>query len=148
MVDRNRNRIDDVVELREIAERALAEKDFFVRPPEDARAETERLEVPADAELGAAGRDLTGLPWSSIDNDDSEDLDQLEVAERLDAGVIRVRVAIADVDHFVPKGSAIDRAAGHNTTTVYTAAGVYPMLPRKLSEQMTSLLEAVTRVAW
>lgn len=147
MVDRNRNDIDDVVELRGIAERALAEKDFLVRPPDDARAEMERLEVPSEAELAAVARDLTDLPWSSIDNDDSKDLDQLEVAERLDAGVIRVRVAIADVDHFVQTGSAIDRAAGHNTTTVYTAAGVYPMLPRKLSEDVTSLLEGVTRLA-
>jgi VacB/RNase II family 3'-5' exoribonuclease len=147
MVDRNRNGIDDVVELRGIAERALAERDFLVRPPEDARAETERLKVPADAELAAIACDLSDLPWSSIDNDDSKDLDQLELSERLDGGVIRVRVAIADIDHFVPKGCALDRAAAHNTTTVYTAAGVYPMLPRKLSEDVTSLLEGVARLA-
>jgi VacB/RNase II family 3'-5' exoribonuclease len=147
MVDRNRNGIDDVVELRGIAERALAERDFLVRPPEDAKVEAERLKAPTDAELAGLARDLTDLPWSSIDNDDSKDLDQLELSERLDGGVVRVRVAIADVDHFVPKGCALDRAAVHNTTTVYTAAGVYPMLPRKLSEDVTSLLEDVTRLA-
>ena len=146
MIDRNRNGIDDAVELRAIAEKALVEKGFFVRAPDDARLETDRLRVPGDAELAASARDLTGLPWSSIDNDDSRDLDQLEVAERLPGGVIRVRVAIADVDHFVPKGCALDRAAAHNTTTVYTAAGVYPMLPRRLSEDVTSLLEGVTRL--
>lgn len=147
MVDRDQNGIDDAVELRGFAEQALSEKDFLVRPPDDARDETERLKVPSASELAAVARDLTDLPWSSIDNDDSKDLDQLELAERLSGGVIRVRVAIADVDHFVPKGSALDRAAAQNTTTVYTAAGVYPMLPRRLSEDVTSLLEGVVRLA-
>ena len=97
---------------------------------------------------GVSGvRDLRQLPWSSIDNRESRDLDQVEVAEQLANGAIRVRIGIADVDLLVPKGSAIDTHANHNTTSLYTGVVVFPMLPRELSEGMTSLLPDQDRFA-
>jgi len=87
-------------------------------------------------------RDLRGLPWSSIDNDTSRDLDQLEVASPLPGGATKVQVAIADVDAFVPQHSAIDQHAANATTTVYTGVRNFPMLPDALSTRATSLLEA------
>jgi exoribonuclease-2 len=96
---------------------------------------------------GGDVRDLRGLPWSSIDNDTSRDLDQIEVAERLPDGTTRVMVAIADVDAFVPKGSPIDQDAARQTTTVYTGVRNFSMLPEALSTGATSLLEAADKLA-
>ncbi len=86
-----------------------------------------------------ARRDMRTALWCSIDNDDSRDLDQLTVAEALPDGRIIVRVAIADVDGHVPQGSPIDDYAALNTTSVYTPAFVFPMLPLRLSTDLTSL---------
>lgn len=91
--------------------------------------------------------DLRNLLWCSIDNDDSRDLDQLTVAEELSRGETKVFVAIADVDALVAARSAIDRHAQHNTTSVYTAAHVFTMLPEKLSTDLTSLCESQDRAA-
>ena len=77
--------------------------------------------------------------WASIDNDDSLDLDQLTVADAMPGDQIKILVAIADVDSLVKNGSAIDEHAHHNTTSVYTAAEIFPMLPEKLSTDLTSL---------
>jgi exoribonuclease-2 len=82
---------------------------------------------------------MRNLLWSSIDNDDSRDLDQLTVAEAISPDKIKIRVAIADVDSSVKNGSAIDEHARHNTTSVYTAAEIFPMLPEKVSTDITSL---------
>ncbi len=92
-------------------------------------------------------RDLRSLLWCSIDNDDSRDIDQLSVAEPLDDQRIRVSVAIADVDSLVPKGGAIDGHARQNTTSVYTAAKLYSMLPERLSWDLTSLVDAEDRLS-
>jgi VacB/RNase II family 3'-5' exoribonuclease len=92
-------------------------------------------------------RDLRQLPWSSIDNDTSRDLDQLEVAETLPNGAIKVLVAIADVDAFVPADSPIDRFAADQTTTIYLGVRNFPMLPAALSTGATSLLEDADKLA-
>ena len=98
-------------------------------------------------EAGAAIQDLRTLPWCSIDNDDSLDLDQLTVCEALGKGRLRLRVAIADVDALVKKGSAIDAQARANTATVYTSARIFPMLPERLSTDLTSLNAGEDRMA-
>src|SRR3954451_6621048 len=99
------------------------------------------------AQAGNAVRDLRSLPWSSIDNDDSRDLDQLEVCAEDGPSRTRVLVAIADVDSLVAKESPIDQHAGTNTTSVYTPAVVFPMLPLELSTDRTSLNEGEDREA-
>ena len=121
-------------------ERGL-EPDF----PPAALDEAERLD--SSNELDGKVRDLRDLLWSSIDNDDTRDLDQLEVAERTDGEGIRLRIAIADVDSLVRRGSAIDDHARTNTTSVYTAARVFPMLPERLSTGLTSLHDGEDRLA-
>jgi len=92
-------------------------------------------------------RDLRGLLWASIDNDDSEDLDQLTVTEPLSGGAVKILVAIADVDAIVNKGTAIDGHARYNTTSVYTAAQIFSMLPEVLSTNLTSLRQDEERLA-
>jgi VacB/RNase II family 3'-5' exoribonuclease len=96
---------------------------------------------------GGALRDLRDLPWSSIDNDDSRDLDQLEVCVGDEHTAARVLIAIADVDALVPKDSPLDRHAALNTTSVYTPAIVFPMLPPQLSTDLTSLNQDQDRAA-
>ena len=95
----------------------------------------------------AAIHDLTALLWCSIDNDDSLDLDQLTACESLAQGAVRLWVAIADVDALVPQGSPIDEHALLNTTTVYTSARIFPMLPERLSTDLTSLNFGEDRLA-
>src|ERR1700681_1604569 len=92
-------------------------------------------------------RDLRNLLWSSIDNDTSKDLDQIEVAERLPNGDIKVMIGIADVDSFVAKDSPIDQHAERETTSVYAGVSIFPMLPNELSTGASSLLENSDRPA-
>src|SRR5499427_2315481 len=112
----------------------------------DSLAELDAIRGPAPID-GSGTRDLRDRLWVSIDNDDSRDLDQLTVAEALAGGAVKVFVAIADVDALVTKGTALDLHARTNTTSVYTAAEIFPMLPEKLSTDLTSLNEDVDRVA-
>src|SRR5712691_10852241 len=91
-------------------------------------------------------RDLRDLLWSSIDNDTSRDLDQIEVAERLPNGSIRILIGIADVDALVVKGTPIDLHAQSETTTVYTGFVNFSMLPEELSTGLTSLNENADRL--
>ena len=90
---------------------------------------------------------MRSLLWASIDNDDSRDLDQLTVAQPIGGGTVRILVAISEVDALVKKDSAIDGHAWTNTTSVYTPAGIFPMLPEKLSTDLTSLGEGEERLA-
>ena len=91
--------------------------------------------------------DLTALQWCSIDNDDSLDLDQLTLSEVLPNGSVRLWVAIADVDALVPRDTPIDHHASTNTTSVYTSARIFPMLPERLSTDLTSLNAHQDRLA-
>ena len=108
---------------------------------------TDRLTSSVTMPNTGAARDLRHLPWCSIDNDDSTDLDQLSVAQPGSAGTVKILVAIADVAQLVQRASAIDAHAAHNTTSVYTAAQVFPMLPERLSSDVTVLVAAHERAA-
>src|SRR5262249_40157143 len=101
----------------------------------------------AASEHGPQVRDLRSLLWCSIDNDDSRDLDQLSVAQPLADGAVRILVAIADVDASIAEGSPLDGHARANTTSVYTAAQVFPMFPERLSTDLTCLAEGQERLS-
>jgi VacB/RNase II family 3'-5' exoribonuclease len=133
-------------DLAEIARRAMRDRGLEPDFPPAALAEAERLS-PNLHDGDPAIRDLRDRLWSSIDNDDTRDLDQLEVAEALPGGAIRVQVAIADVEDLVRPGSAIDEHARKNTTSVYTAARIFAMLPERLSTGITSLNDGEDRLA-
>jgi exoribonuclease-2 len=132
--------------LRDIARRAMVARGLQPDFSAGALAET-RAMAKAATEAGASIRDLRGLLWASIDNDDSRDLDQLSVGEPLAGGAVKILVAVADVDASVREGSAIDGHARVNTTSVYTAAQTFPMLPERLSTDLTSLGEGQERLA-
>jgi VacB/RNase II family 3'-5' exoribonuclease len=124
--------------LMRIAHRAMIERGLL---PDFSRAALAELDGIREIPDGGPGgpRDMRNLPWASIDNDDSRDLDQLTVAEAMAEGAVKILVAIADVDAIVKQGSAIDDHARNNTTSIYTAAEIFPMLPEKLSTDLTSL---------
>lgn len=136
-------------DLHEIAQRAMLERGFQPDFSDAAWDEAESAQPAHPQRAAPAGevRDLRALLWSSIDNDDSRDLDQLAVAEALADGTTKILVAIADVDALTQKGSAIDDHARHNTTSVYTAAEVFSMLPERLSTDLTSLNASADRLA-
>ncbi|MEQ1792318.1 MAG: ribonuclease catalytic domain-containing protein, partial [Nitrospiraceae bacterium] len=133
-------------DLRSIARRAMVERDLLPDFSSAAMAELSRIQTAA-TDSHANLRDLTGLLWASIDNDDSRDLDQLTVAELRPDRSVKILVAIADVDALVKKDSALDGHAKHNTTSVYTSGDMFPMLPEKLSTDLTSLGEGQDRLA-
>ena len=124
--------------LLDIATRAMLERGLLPDFSGEAIAELDKINAPAKMS-DEKTRDLRGLLWASIDNDDSRDLDQLTVTEEMPGDKVKILVAVADVDALVKKGSAIDKHARHNTTSVYTAAKIFPMLPEKLSTNLTSL---------
>jgi exoribonuclease-2 len=127
----------DATILERIAHQAMLERGLL--PDFSAQAMREAKHMPEQAELPSDWIDLRSRLWCSIDNDDSRDLDQLAVAEAQPLGQTRVLVAIADVAGRVHLNSAIDQHARHNTTSVYTPAKIFPMLPERLSTDLTSL---------
>ena len=102
---------------------------------------------PSPAASPGQVRDLRGLLWCSIDNDESLDIDQITCAASLPDDQIKILVGIADVDSRVRDGTAIDEHARHNTTSVYTAVRIFPMLPVDLSNGQTSLNGREERLA-
>jgi len=130
--------------LERIAHRVMLERGFLPDFTPQALAELNAISGPA---VEAATRDLRERLWCSIDNDDSRDLDQLSVAEALPDGAVKILVAVAEVDALVKQGSALDGQAQHNTTSVYTAAQIFPMLPSRLSTDLTSLNNHSDRLA-
>ena len=133
-------------ELAELAVIAMRERGL--EPEFSAAVKRQLDEIDGEREEDGAGIvDMTGLLWCSIDNDDSRDLDQLTVSETLPDGSVKIMVAIADVDTLVAKDTPIDRHAQINTTSVYTSARIFPMLPEKLSTDLTSLNPNQVRVA-
>ena len=136
------------IDLAATARTAMLEHGFLPDFSNAVKAEVASLPREAPRDDGPARiRDLRQLPWSSIDNPESRDLDQIEVAEALPSGAIKLMIGVADVDVLVKVGTAIDARAANNTTSVYTGVAVFPMLPRELSEGLTSLNPAVDRLA-
>lgn len=131
--------------LRAIAHDVMLQRGLLPDFSDAVLRELKEIQGPA-ASSDPSVRDLRDPLWFSIDNDDSRDLDQLSVAEER-GNAVRVLVAVADVDAVVKKGSAIDGHASNNTTSVYTAGGTFPMLPERLSTDLTSLGEGVERLA-
>lgn len=133
-------------DLHRIAREAMLQRGLWPDFSDAARSQADSMAGPR-LEPGPAVRDQRHLAWCSIDNDDSRDLDQLSVAEPAAGGAVRILVAVADVDGHVKAGTPIDQHAGANTTSVYTAAGIFPMLPERLSTDLTSLNENEDRMA-
>ncbi|HKW00544.1 MAG TPA: RNB domain-containing ribonuclease [Vicinamibacterales bacterium] len=134
-------------DLQELARQEMIANGFEPEFPPAAQAQLQTIAAHPPAVAPASDvRDLRGLLWSSIDNDTSRDLDQIEVAGRLPDGSVRVLVGIADVDAFVPARTPIDAHAGIETTTVYTGVRNFPMLPEALSTGASSLLEGADKL--
>ena len=133
--------------LRGTAAAVMVKNGFVAEFSPEVMREVARIGEPSASGLSAGVRDLRALLWSSIDNRESRDLDQVEVSERLGNGSIRVRIGVADVGTLVPVGSAADGHAAINTTSVYTGVATFPMLPERLSTDLTSLNEGEDRFA-
>jgi len=135
----------DRATLAAIAHQAMIERGL--EPDFPLAAQKELVAIGGPAGSTDPVRDLRDRLWASIDNDDSLDLDQLTVAEALADGQVRILVAVADVDALVKKDTALDGHAARNTTSVYTPAAIFPMLPEALSTNLTSLNEEQDRLA-
>ena len=133
--------------LRSAAVAAMRQNGFEPEFSPAVMSEVRSLDDPSENPLPHGAQDQRSLPWSSIDNRESRDLDQIEVAERLADGLIRIRIGVADVETLVPLGSAADDHAALNTTSVYTGVAVFPMLPDRLSCDLSSLNEGEDRLA-
>lgn len=130
--------------LEDIAYREMEERGFEAYFPEEVLQEATKMEA---LPFSNSVKDLRHIPFFSIDNETSLDLDQLTFAESLSPNTFKAVVAIADVDSFVKVGTAIDNYAGFNTTSVYTPTKIFTMLPPKLSNGLTSLLPKEERLA-
>src|SRR6267378_6605493 len=144
----NHHSASDSLDLTAIAHRAMLDADFVPDIPPRVSQELRSLQSPSKSVVAEpATRDLRPLLWSSIDDRKSRDLDQVEHAESLPNGDVRLRVGIADVDALVHKESKIDAHAAENATSVYTGVKTFSMLPEKLSTDMTSLVGNADRLS-
>jgi len=134
-------------DLKARAHKAMLDAGFHPDFPAEVLREAERRARPSVSPAASSTRDLRTLLWSSIDNDSSRDLDQVEYAERLADGTLRLLVGIADVDSSVPKGCATDQRASTETTSVYTGVATFPMLPETFSTDKTSLVAGDARLS-
>lgn len=134
-------------DLRAAAADAMRQNGFEPEFPPAVVREVNSLSDPSAAPIPPGTADLRTLAWSSIDNRESRDLDQIEASERLPDDFIRIRVGVADVGTLVRLGSAADAHAATNTTSVYTGVAVFPMLPERLSTDLTSLNQGEDRLA-
>src|SRR5512142_3364448 len=135
------------VTLTEAVRQAIAASGFEAELAPDARAQLQQIIKSGEPSWPPNVRDLRAQLWSSIDNEDTRDLDQIELAERLPGNEILLRIGVADVDALVPKGSPLDKHAQQNATSLYAGRAVLPMLPAELSENLTSLVEDNDRLA-
>ena len=135
------------LDLQATAKQVMQENGFNPDFPAEVTTQLSSLNGQSSLVPGKDIRDRRNLLWSSIDNDSSRDLDQIEVAERISNGDVKVLIGIADVDAYVPKQTPIDQHAARETTTVYTGIRNFPMLPEQLSTGTTSLLENQDRPA-
>ena len=133
--------------LDERARQAMRDNGFVAVFPQEVLDQVKALKENRQTQTNGSIQDLRNLLWSSIDNESSRDLDQIEYAEQLDNGDMRILVGIADVDALVPKDSPIDKFAAQNTVTVYTESEIFAMLPEDLSTGLTSLNENQDRLA-
>src|SRR2546423_2650384 len=129
------------------ARQAMVEEGFQPEFSPEVQAEVKQVPQKLDQTASPSAKDLCALLWSSIDNETSRDLDQVEYAERNGDGSYRLLVGIADVDARVPFGSQIDNHAASETTSVYTGVVTFPMLPLELSTDLSSLREEQDRFA-
>lgn len=126
------------IDLEAIADKTMAENGFDPTFP--------RFEIPGGPSIDSSVRDLRNVLWSSIDDGKTRDLDQVEFAESLPNGEVRLMIGIADVDAFIPKDSPLDEYAETNCTSVYTGVKTYPMLPEEFSTDLTSLVQGKDRL--
>jgi VacB/RNase II family 3'-5' exoribonuclease len=141
------HRSDRTYNLNQIALEVMADHGFEAEFPGAAMEQAATLREPVmDSSDGL--RDMTSLPWCSIDNDDSRDLDQVSVSEDLPGGGMKILVGVADVDALVQRNSPIDLHARRNTTSIYTGVRTFPMFPERLSWDLTSLNENADRIAF
>jgi exoribonuclease-2 len=139
--------INAPIDLKARAHQAMLEAGFRPDFPAEVLQEAQLLRQGTPQTNGPSVRDLRSLLWSSIDNDSSRDLDQVEYVEQLADGAVRLLVGIANVSGSVSKGSATDRQAAAETTSVYTGVTTFPMLPEKLCTDLTSLVNGQDRTA-
>jgi VacB/RNase II family 3'-5' exoribonuclease len=135
------------INLQAAARESMLEHGFHPDFPATVQKEVQAIEKHTQVHQPPDAKDLSELLWSSIDNDTSRDLDQIEFAREMEDGTVRIQIAIADVDAYVPAGSAIDAHAAEQTTTVYTGVRNFGMLPDELSTGLTSLLEGQERLS-
>jgi exoribonuclease-2 len=138
MQDANPSHLDLQAIAKQVMQQHGFEPDF---PPQVPLQLADLKAHPPQIAAGKDVRDLRNLLWSSIDNDTSRDLDQIEVAERVSNGDVKIMIGISDVDAFVAKQTPIDQHAARETTTIYAGIRNFPMLPEELSTGLSSLLE-------